>query len=638
MQIKYFKSSLVKQSNYPFFITAIFFVIISYITIFHSDFFKEGDFFQYFLMGKDILNGNGANVAALNANPGGPILYASLDKIFHDPLIVAKILGLIGGTGVVFVSYFVIRNIFDKKIALVGQLFIAFNPKMILVSIEALNEILPVLFIFIAFYFITKKDIISKDVIFVGIFLGLATTIRIQPVLILIAFSIFLIFYSKKLRKNLRYLVLMCTFFLITLSPILAYNYNTHGVFIDSNPNYNYLNLSKYTTPEMIERMEFDIVSNNGSAIFNFPDLFLKNYSYNLLYNNPDFFLNFGKMTSLSLIPILPFFILIPFLGGLFYLMKFKLDKINIIVLSTTFSLSVFLLFLFGDPNIHFFFIIILPVIALTLLNIKKLPKNLLPLLMSCFVFFTFISIVPLTRPEHLLPVWLMIPSLTAVFFIYAIPKIVSKISSTKNGINVSSQTKKFIITAIILILIINLGYSYKSVELYLYENNYTGLIDEFSNVFKQSEPKIQKGYQYSILGKILSEQPNISSSYVMAPMNGFVYYVDTNVILVTFQEGKKGDTFEQFYKRENWSEYDLLVSNVNSVPADRYDTNHPIPDYLLYGVPPIMNWKYDIPSTQYDDLKILSDPSNPDIPSNFEFIHKFDKLDLVLYKIHHSP
>ena len=77
--------------------------------------------------------------------------------------------------------------------------------------------------------------------------------------------------------------------------------------------------------------MEFDIVSNNGSAIFSFPDLFLKNYSYNLLYNNPDFFLNFGKMTSLSLIPILPFFILIPFLGGLFYLMKFKLDKINII-------------------------------------------------------------------------------------------------------------------------------------------------------------------------------------------------------------------------------------------------------------------------------------------------------------------
>ena len=638
MQIKYFKSSLVKQSNYPFFITAIFFVIISYITIFHSDFFKEGDFFQYFLMGKDILNGNGANVAALNANPGGPILYASLDKIFHDPLIVAKILGLIGGTGVVFVSYFVIRNIFDKKIALVGQLFIAFNPKMILVSIEALNEILPVLFIFIAFYFITKKDIISKDVIFVGIFLGLATTIRIQPVLILIAFSIFLIFYSKKLRKNLRYLVLMCTFFLITLSPILAYNYSTHGVFIDSNPNYNYLNLSKYTTPEMIERMEFDIVSNNGSAIFNFPDLFLKNYSYNLLYNNPDFFLNFGKMTSLSLIPILPFFILIPFLGGLFYLLKFKLDKINIIVLSTTFSLSAFLLFLFGDPNIHFFFIIILPVIALTLLNIKKLPKNLLPLLMSCFVFFTFISIVPLTRPEHLLPVWLMIPSLTAVFFIHTIPKIVSKLSSTKNGIDVSSQTKKFIITAIILILIINLGYSYKSVELYLYENNYTGLIDEFSNVFKQSEPKIQKGSQFDVLGKILSEQPNISSSYVMAPMNGFVYYVDTNVILATFQEGKKGDTFEQFYKRENWSEYDVLLSNLNSVPADRYDTNHPIPDYLLYGVPPIMNWKYDIPSTQYDDLKILSNPSNPDIPSNFEFIHKFDKLDLVLYKIHHSP
>ena len=132
--------------------------------------------------------------------------------------------------------------------------------------------------------------------------------------------------------------------------------------------------------------------------------------------------------------------------------------------------------------------------------------------------------------------------------------------------------------------------------------------------------------------------QENIADSYVMAPMTGFLYYVDTNIILVTFQEGKKGDSFEQFYKRENWSEFDLLMSNVNSYPADRYGKNDPIPNYLIYGNPPIMNWKHDIHSTQYDDLKILSDPNNPDIPSNFEFIYKSDKLDLILYKIHHIP
>ena len=115
MQLKTLKSSLLKQPRYPFFITIVFFAVISYLTIFHNDFLKEGDFFQYFLIGKEILDGNGTNVVALNANPGGPILYASLDKVFHDPLIVAKILGLFGGTGIVFVSYYVMRNK-DKEI------------------------------------------------------------------------------------------------------------------------------------------------------------------------------------------------------------------------------------------------------------------------------------------------------------------------------------------------------------------------------------------------------------------------------------------------------------------------------------------------------------------------------------------
>ena len=638
MQLKTLKSSLLKQPRYPFFITIVFFAVISYLTIFHNDFLKEGDFFQYFLIGKEILDGNGTNVVALNANPGGPILYASLDKVFHDPLIVAKILGLFGGTGIVFVSYYVMRNIFGSKVALIGQLFIAFNPKIILISIGALNEILPVLFIFIAFYFITKKNILSNDVILCGVFLGLATMIRIQPILILIAFSIFLIFHSKKIQKNFCYVGLLVVFFLITVSPVLAYNYNTHGVFIDSNPNYNYLNVSKYTTPEWIEKLKFNIITNQDYTILDYPELFLKNYSYNLFYNNQDLFLNFGKMTSLSIIPTLPFVVLIPFLGGLFYLMKFRLDKINILVLSSTSLLSVFLLFLLGDPSIHFFIVIAIPTIALTLINIRNFQKNLLPLLISIFIFFTLISIIPLSRPEHLLPIWLIIPSLCAVFFVNTIPKILSKLSSSKKEVSISSQTKKIIIISVILVLLINVGHSYKSVELYLYENNYDGIVNEFSKFFQQSEPNIQKGQEIKKISDILSVQENIADSYVMAPMTGFLYYVDTNIILVTFQEGKKGDSFEQFYKRENWSEFDLLMSNVNSYPADRYGKNNPIPNYLIYGNPPIMNWKHDIRSTQYDDLKILYDPNNPDIPSNFEFIYKSDKLGLILYKIHHIP
>ena len=86
---------------------------------------------------------------------------------------------------------------------------------------------------------------------------------------------------------------LLVVFFLITVSPVLAYNYNTHGVFIDSNPNYNYLNVSKYTTPEWIEKLKFNIITNQDYTILDYPELFLKNYSYNLFYNNLFIFLLF---------------------------------------------------------------------------------------------------------------------------------------------------------------------------------------------------------------------------------------------------------------------------------------------------------------------------------------------------------
>mgnify|MGYP000719385270 CR=1 FL=1 len=68
MQLKTLKSSLLKQPRYPFFITIVFFAVISYLTIFHNDFLKEGDFFQYFLIGKEILDGKFKSLGLIGNN------------------------------------------------------------------------------------------------------------------------------------------------------------------------------------------------------------------------------------------------------------------------------------------------------------------------------------------------------------------------------------------------------------------------------------------------------------------------------------------------------------------------------------------------------------------------------------------
>jgi hypothetical protein len=70
-------------------------------------------------------------------------------------------------------------------------------------------------------------------------------------------------------------------------------------------------------------------------------------------------------------------------------------------------------------------------------------------------------------------------------------------------------------------------------------------------------------------------------------------------------------------------------MSNLGGFPSDRNDIFHPIPDYLVFI--PILT--LEIPA----NLKILEDPTNPLIPSNFELIFQSNKTGMVIYKINHN-
>ena len=628
----------ITSQKYPLLITLSFFIIISCIAFSQNNFLKDGDFILFTLKGEQILFGDREGVKLMTAPAIGPVIYAIVNLLVDDIFITGKIVALLSGTGIVFFSYYIIRNIFGHKIAIVGQLLVAFTPKIDVLSLQTVNELPAIFFIFASLYFGTKKDLKFSDIIIVGALIGVACLFRYQAIMVLFGFMVFMLIRSKKIRINLLHVVVLGIVFLIAFSPLLIYNYTTHGVLIDTSGNYELINKTKYQTPDWVEKLKIEAMRESPTNFFIDPDLFFKNYFYNVFYHNPDKLFHFNSISNISIVPTVPFLGFIIFTVGLIYLSKIKPDKTTIITLISSSSITAILVSLLGDIETHFFAIIIIPLLIITMRNIKKIEKNFLPLLIISVVFMFFMSTYPLSSPRHLLAMWIIFPTLGAVFFVEIIPKIYSKIRNSKmNDIQPKSYNKT-IIVIVLIVLLVNLAHSYKSVENYLYEQEpYSGIMNEVTKTFERNEPLIEKGIEIKQISKVLGKQPGIENSYLMASNISWLYYVDTNLIITNFQDGVKNDPIEKFLTRENWSDWDIWYNSINNYPADRHNKNRDMPDYLIYSPQAILPWKYDIDQTQYEDLKILLDPSNPKIPSNFELLYKSDKTDLVLYKINHN-
>src|SRR3989344_6659235 len=140
------KCKIFTITKYHLWITIGFFLITSYTAFFHHPYWTifDQDGLIYLQLGRTIITGNGENAALFNAGPGGPIFFASLEKVFGDGFSVIKVVSILSGTGIVFFSFYVIRNIFNYKTAIVGQLFVAFNPWLGIFSTHAHNELVTV--------------------------------------------------------------------------------------------------------------------------------------------------------------------------------------------------------------------------------------------------------------------------------------------------------------------------------------------------------------------------------------------------------------------------------------------------------------------------------------------------------------
>jgi len=633
----------IKRNKFPLIITVTFFLVLSFVSLTYHNVWHESDGIIFLNWGEQILEGSGENVRVTDAQPGGSVFYAFINSFIQDGFFTTKIISLLSATGIVFLTYFIIRNFCDKRTALVGQLFTAVFVPLTTLSILAFNELLMLFLITCSMYFITKNQLKYSDILFVGLVLGLSFMIRFQPIAILISFVIFLLIRNRKFRVNILSVILLIAIFLIASSPVLTYNYLTHDNALDINSKY-VIGTTKYSTPEYEDKLYELYLSGNGSIFDTFlldPNLFLKNYFYTLLNTVPDRLFNFDTWPSFSIIPIFQYIGFIPILGGLLYLQKIKLNKLTITTLSVTALFTIFFITLFGELHIHFFSIIIIPLLAISLLHLKNIKKNFWPLLILLIVFPIMLSIVPFQRTYHLFPMWITLAAFNAIFFVEVIPKIYEKFLSIKKK-KFSKSTQRITKLIIILMIVINLGVSFRSIDFWIFEQeeneDHANFLSEFLDIIDRNE-LTERGYEYKLIGNILAEQEGIEDSFVMSSAPTITYYANSKLLHTTFAEGVKNDPLEKYFTRENRSLEDLHDSNIFSNPSDVNNLQNPIPDYVVYY--PFAKTNPSDPTiydrTQVSDLWILSDPENPNIPSNFELIYKSTQAKIVVYKIHHG-
>ena len=630
MSLTHDRHDVLKSNKYPILITIGFFLVTSLVSFLYHDFWTifDQDGIFYLSGGQQIIAGVGENVSLLNAGPAGPVLFASLESVLKDGLFSIKIISLLSGTGIVFFSYMVLKNVFSTKIALVGQLFIAFNPWLGILSTSPLNDLLPIFMSILSFYFITKNDIKLTDVIFSASILGIAFMFRAQPIIFLFAIIVFLIILEKKPRFKISAVTLLIVFFVLCCSPMLLYNYTVHDKIIDSNSNYYVAIHSKYYTQEWKDFL-LDNMDKDSNAIFSNPDLFLKNYFYNMFYGQPSNLFGFDNKVSASLIPAIPIMGAIPVLGGLIYSLKIPASKKMLITVISTAVITTVLVFLLGSFQDHFFAIIILPLIVLGLQNIHKVDKKFLLLIILAVIFSILMAVLPLRSYKHFLYLWIFLAPLCSIFFVSIIPRLFLKIQNTKlSSTKILENQKSSNITILViisLILLTNLGYSYVTIEVITTGNSVDIILENLKSPF--SEKLNPNKSDLNNIVTILENQPDIENSYVMANYIFFADIANAKWIGVNFQEGPEGDSIDNYITRENWKNWEIFLSNINSKPMDRSNSNVPIPDYLIYNPK----------SFHLESLKVLSDPTNPKIPSNFELLYKSDKTYMIVYKINHN-
>ena len=357
----------------------------------------------------------------------------------------------------------------------------------------------------------------------------------------------------------------------------------------------------------------------SSNTFFEINESFVKNYFYNLFVVNPNTVFHITHdIQNWSPIPFIQYVGVPMILGGAIVAFNRHIEKKEILFL-TIVSLIILAFLIAIDYAEYFFMCIIVPVLILGIRSIKKIEQSVLPLLVIPVCFFVMISIIQVHSPFDLFAILLIPPTLTALFILKGIPKIIQfKQSPDKKTVHI----RTIIVFTISIIIVSNLIFSYELQAMMMFDDNF-----DWKDIFGTHDYKISLANEMREIGKILSTEPNIESKYIMANANEFSYHANAKFLYAGLHEGSLDATIMEYVTRQSWSDFEIAASNIESLPNDRYNKHNPLPDYLIYA-----DKFNEIPS-----LRALQNPEGSNIPENFELLYKNEQSGIFVYKIKHE-
>ncbi len=606
----------------PYLIPVIFIVSVI-LTSFGIHQPADVDVIFYYNAGYEILHGDASNVYVSNGGIGWPVTLAFFTDYVGDVLIASKSIALIASGLIIFITFFIIRNVLGSiSSALIGQAFLAINPFIHLDAIITNNDMLPLLFIFLGAYVLSKKDS-TKKYLLIGLFLGISFWFRYQCVFILLGIVIYLLISNQTIRFTAKKIFILSALFMLVITPMLAYNYSIHGVLLDVDPSLYLEVYGSETDKKMWADFFVEKVTTNPSDT-NLIDKVIFNQQYvdNLFKTNAHIVFNLNSgINNFSPIPVIQFSGIPIFLLTALFLFNLRKSKLVLVIPTSVLLISTIVLVYYDKLADFYFVLFILPIISLGIFSIKRIEPKILPFLVIPVVFFVGLSLVPIFDPVNMAAILISLPLLFAIFCTRLIPFLLKK---TKSLLLIKKSN--YIILAIILIVIIsNIGFSYKLESMTMYQDYEIGTVsDEIQKFFGTKESKIT--FEINQISHLLSNELNINEKYIMGNSYAVPYNIKSNNIHASFRENVSSESIEEFLLRESWSTFDIMYSNHYNVPPDRKNLNHPMPDYVVY----IDKWGKG--ATPWI-IKALDDSQD----RKFEKIYQSDQTNTVVFKINNT-
>ena len=148
-----------------------------------------------------------------------PLFLGAVWKV-ADVVVFGKILGLLFGAGCVYLTYLIGMEVFNKRIALVAALFLAFTPVFLFFNTKILSDVPSLFFILLSVYFF-----INKKYFLTGLFAGTAFLTRFLELPILFVIIILFLTFFRKEKIFLMNLFYIFIGFLVVVIPYLIFNY-----------------------------------------------------------------------------------------------------------------------------------------------------------------------------------------------------------------------------------------------------------------------------------------------------------------------------------------------------------------------------------------------------------------------------